>query len=89
MYEVPDSTAWARIAGQSMLPSPTGAKRTTPFQNLCQASMSPDARAVAGISDGLLRLSVGIEHADDLVADIAAALQRAQDAAGCKRTAAR
>ena len=43
----------------------------------------------AGISDGLLRLSVGIEHADDLVADIAAALQRAQDAAGSKRKVAR
>ena len=56
---------------------------------MTHAAMSAEARAAAGISDGLLRLSVGIEHADDLVADIAAALQRAQDAAGCKRTAAR
>ena len=38
--------------------------------------------------DGLLRLSVGIEHADDLVADIQAALQRAQDVAGCPRKVA-
>jgi cystathionine gamma-synthase len=37
-----------------------------------------EARAAAGIGDGLLRLSVGIEHADDLVADIASALQRVQ-----------
>lgn len=55
---------------------------------MTHAAMSPDARAAAGISDGLLRLSVGIEHADDLVADIQAALQRAQDAAGCPRKVA-
>jgi cystathionine gamma-synthase len=45
---------------------------------MTHAAMSVDARAAAGIGDGLLRLSVGIEHADDLVADIAAALQRVQ-----------
>ncbi|HJW47725.1 MAG TPA: PLP-dependent transferase, partial [Lysobacter sp.] len=45
---------------------------------MTHAAMSPEARAAAGISDGLLRLSVGIEHADDLVTDIAAALERAE-----------
>jgi cystathionine gamma-synthase len=50
--------------------------------------MSQEARAAAGISNGLLRLSVGIEHADDLVADIRAALQRAQDVAACPRKVA-
>jgi cystathionine gamma-synthase len=45
--------------------------------SMTHAAMSPEARAAAGISDGLLRLSVGIEGADDLVADIEAALQRA------------
>ncbi len=45
---------------------------------MTHAAMSPGARADAGIGDGLLRLSVGIEHADDLRADIAAALVRAQ-----------
>ena len=55
---------------------------------MTHAAMSPEARAAAGISDGLLRLSVGIEHADDLVADIQAALQRAQDVAGCPRKVA-
>ena len=43
---------------------------------MTHASMSADARRVAGISDGLLRLSVGIEAADDLVADIQQALDR-------------
>jgi cystathionine gamma-synthase len=55
---------------------------------MTHAAMSPEARAAAGISDGLLRLSVGIEHVDDLVADIQAALQRAQDVAGCPRKVA-
>lgn len=41
-------------------------------------AMTPQARAEAGISDGLLRLSVGIEHVDDLLADLRAALDRAQ-----------
>lgn len=45
---------------------------------MTHASMDEAARATAGIEDSLLRLSVGIEHADDLVADLAAAL----DAAG-------
>ncbi|GHE54145.1 O-succinylhomoserine sulfhydrylase [Camelimonas fluminis] len=35
------------------------------------------ARAAMGVSDGLLRLSVGLEHADDLIADLADALDRA------------
>ena len=45
---------------------------------MTHAAMSADARRAAGIGDGLLRLSVGIEHADDLTADIAAALARVQ-----------
>jgi cystathionine gamma-synthase len=45
---------------------------------MTHAAMTPEARAKAGISDGLLRLSVGIESTDDLLADIAAALARAE-----------
>jgi cystathionine gamma-synthase len=45
---------------------------------MTHAAMSPEARANAGISDGLLRLSVGIEALEDLQADLAAALERAQ-----------
>lgn len=36
--------------------------------------LAPEARAARGISDGLVRLSVGIEAAEDLIADLAAAL---------------
>jgi O-succinylhomoserine sulfhydrylase len=32
---------------------------------------TPEARAEMGIGDGLLRLSVGLEHVDDLAADLA------------------
>jgi len=34
---------------------------------------TPEARAEMGICDGLLRLSVGLEHPDDLIADLTAA----------------
>ena len=56
---------------------------------MTHAAMTAEARAAAGIGDGLLRLSVGIEHADDLVADIAAALDRALVAADTAKPAAR
>ncbi|MGA9333359.1 MAG: cystathionine gamma-synthase [Rudaea sp.] len=44
---------------------------------MTHASMDAQARQRAGIGDGLLRLSVGIESAQDLLADIQAALARA------------
>ena len=51
---------------------------------MTHAAMTPEARAKAGISDGLLRLSVGIEAAEDLLADIAAGLERAAAAIEAK-----
>jgi cystathionine gamma-synthase len=45
---------------------------------MTHASMDEAARATAGIDESLLRLSVGIEHADDLLADLAAALDVAE-----------
>ncbi len=35
--------------------------------------LKPEARAELGISDGMIRLSVGLEDADDLIADLSAA----------------
>ena len=49
---------------------------------MTHASMTAQARAKAGIPEGLLRLSVGIECAEDLQADLAAALERAQAVQG-------
>jgi cystathionine gamma-synthase len=42
--------------------------------SMTHASMTPEARARAGISDGVIRLSVGIEDPADLLADLDAAL---------------
>jgi cystathionine gamma-synthase len=50
--------------------------------------MTPEARAKAGISDGLLRLSVGIEACEDLVADLQAGLLRAARALADSRSEA-
>lgn len=47
---------------------------------MTHASMPPEVQAAAGITDGLIRLSVGLEHVDDLLADLRAALDRAQSA---------
>jgi cystathionine gamma-synthase len=44
---------------------------------MTHAAMSAEARAIAGITDGLLRLSIGIEAGDDLVRDLNAGLERA------------
>ena len=39
-------------------------------------SMGPEARAEAGVTDSLLRLSVGVEHIDDLLGDLKDALDK-------------
>ena len=44
--------------------------------SMTHASMSPEARAHAGITDSLIRLSVGIEETEDLLADLEQALAR-------------
>ncbi len=41
---------------------------------MTHASIPPEIRATLGIGDGLVRLSVGIEDIDDLIADLAQAL---------------
>ena len=39
--------------------------------------LTPEARAELGISEGFIRFSAGLEHADDLIEDFAQALERA------------
>lgn len=41
---------------------------------MTHASMSPEARAEAGVADSLIRLSVGLESAEDQIADLDRAL---------------
>ena len=45
-----------------------------PVALMTHATLSPEERAAAGISEGLLRISVGIEHFDDIRRDIYDAL---------------
>ena len=42
---------------------------------MTHASIPPERRRALGIGDGLIRLSVGIEHVDDLLGDLEAALE--------------
>ena len=42
--------------------------------SMTHASVPPEQRAVSGITDGLVRVSVGIEEIDDLIADCEQAL---------------
>ena len=49
---------------------------------MTHAAMSQEAQATAGITEGLLRLSIGIEQAADLVADLAVGLERAAQVTG-------
>jgi len=48
--------------------------------SMTHAAMSPEAQETAGIKDNLVRLSVGLENPDDLVADVLQALDAARQA---------
>ena len=37
---------------------------------------TPEERAEAGISEGLIRLAVGLEDAEDIIADLQQALEK-------------
>ncbi|TVR77991.1 MAG: O-acetylhomoserine aminocarboxypropyltransferase/cysteine synthase [Rhodospirillales bacterium] len=41
------------------------------------SQLSPEDRIATGVSEGYVRLSVGIEHIDDILADVAQALEQA------------
>ena len=44
--------------------------------SMTHASIPPDQRAALGVTDGLVRVSVGVEDVDDLLEDLAQALDR-------------
>ena len=44
--------------------------------SMTHAGMSPEARKQAGITDELVRFSVGIEDVDDLITDLSQALEK-------------
>jgi cystathionine beta-lyase/cystathionine gamma-synthase len=45
---------------------------------MTHASIPASVRREQGLADGLVRLSVGIEHIDDLIADVDQALRHAK-----------
>lgn len=49
---------------------------------MTHASMTPEALSAAGIGDGLIRLSIGLENEADLMADLARALDAAMTRVG-------
>ncbi len=48
---------------------------------MTHADVSPEDRAQVGISDGLVRLSVGLEDAEAIIEDLAQAIAAATDGA--------
>jgi len=48
--------------------------------------LTPAVRAELGISDGLVRLSVGLEHPDDIAADLTVALERCDQSSSWPRS---
>ncbi|MBZ0264675.1 PLP-dependent aspartate aminotransferase family protein [bacterium] len=52
--------------------------------SMTHASVEPDVRRKAGVSDGLIRLSVGLEDAEDLIADLDEGLEFRQSGNGEK-----
>jgi methionine-gamma-lyase len=44
--------------------------------SMTHADVTPEAKHAAGITDRMIRLSVGIEHPDDTIADLAQALEQ-------------
>lgn len=67
--------AWRLIDGTRMISITANlgdAKSTiTHPATTTHGRISPEARAAAGVSDGLLRIAVGLEHIDDIKADLA------------------
>jgi cystathionine beta-lyase/cystathionine gamma-synthase len=45
---------------------------------MTHASVLPETRARLGITDGLVRISVGLEDVDDIIADLDQALEKIQ-----------
>ncbi|MET3173580.1 UNVERIFIED_ORG: O-acetylhomoserine/O-acetylserine sulfhydrylase-like pyridoxal-dependent enzyme [Arthrobacter sp. UYCu721] len=52
------------------------------------SQLSPEQQAIAGVTPGLVRLSVGIEHIDDILADLEAGFRAAKGAAEPNKDAA-
>ncbi len=72
------AAAWRIVDGTRMLSitANLGDAKTTITHpaSTTHSRMTPEQRAAAGIGDGLIRIAVGLEHPEDLKADLAQAL---------------
>ena len=41
------------------------------------SQLTPEEQLATGVTDGYVRLSIGLEHIDDIIADLAQALDKA------------
>jgi len=74
--------AAARFADALQLFSITASLGSTeslvvPSQMMSSRDLTPEQAAISGVSDGTVRLSIGLEDVEDLLADLAQALERA------------
>ena len=49
-----------------------------PAKGIPLEQLSPESQLATGVTDGYVRLSVGIEHIDDILADLDRALERSR-----------
>ncbi len=73
--QTPQEAAWALIDATQLISITANlgdAKSTiTHPASTTHSRVTPEARAIAGITDGLVRIAVGLEHIEDLKADLA------------------
>ena len=73
--QTPQQTAWALIDATQLISITANlgdAKSTiTHPASTTHSRITPEARVIAGITDGLVRIAVGLEHIEDLKADLA------------------
>jgi methionine-gamma-lyase len=50
--------------------------------SMTHSPYSQEERLAAGISDGLIRVSIGLEHTDDIIADLAQAFAHIENVTG-------
>lgn len=73
--QTPQEAAWALIDATQLISITANlgdAKSTiTHPASTTHSRITPEARVIAGITDGLVRVAVGLEHVEDLKADLA------------------
>jgi len=73
--QTPQQAAWALIDATQLISITANlgdAKSTiTHPATTTHSRVTPEARVIAGITDGLVRIAVGLEHVEDLKADLA------------------